>query len=186
MRTLVIIDAQNEFGPDGQRDSPHFASALETIRQRVAQARQGQLPIAWVRHHNTPADNAGQTPAFVPGAWGAKYAPGLGPQAGSDREEEFLKDTYGAFTGSSIGAWLNEIGSDEILLVGFFAHMCVSTTAREALMRGLRVAIDPDGVGSYPWTHPLLGDLSADEGRRTALLHLHHMGAEITPFADAR
>ncbi len=47
-------------------------------------------------------------------------------------------------------------------------------------MRGLRVSIDPDGTGGFPLRHELLGELSADEVRRTALLHLNHMGVAIT------
>lgn len=185
MRTLVVIDAQNEFSAEGQRATPHAHKSLAAIARRVADARREGTPIAWVRHHNTPADNAGQTPAFVPGAWGADYLPGLGPQAGAAHEREFIKDVYGAFTGSPLGAWLEEIGSNDILLVGFYTHMCVSTTAREGLMRGLRVAIDPDGTGSTATSHPLLGEASADEMRRIALLQVQHMGAEITPHADA-
>ncbi|MGH2550651.1 MAG: hypothetical protein ACRDHN_14755, partial [Thermomicrobiales bacterium] len=68
------------------------------------------------------------------------------------------------------------------LIAGFYTHMCVSTTSREALMRGLRVSIDPAGTGATALSHPELGELTADEVRRTALLHLHHLGAEITPF----
>lgn len=184
MRTLVVIDAQNEFSADGQRATPHAQEALTAIERRVAEARREGAPIAWVRHHNTPADNAGQTPAFVPGSWGADYMPGLGPQADSAREREFIKDVYGAFTGSPLGAWLEENGSNDILLVGFYTHMCVSTTTREGLMRGLRVAIDPNGTGSVARSHPLLGEASADEMRRIALLQVQHMGAEITPRAE--
>jgi nicotinamidase-related amidase len=90
-----------------------------------------------------------------------------------------VKNVFGAFTGTSIGSWLEKLGSDDVLLVGFFAHMCVSTTAREALMRGLRVSIDPDGTGGFPLRHGLLGELSADEVRRTALLQLNHMGVTM-------
>ena len=86
-----------------------------------------------------------------------------------------------SYGGKSLGQWLDDIGSDDILLVGFFTHMCVSTTTREALMRGLKVSIDPDGTGAVALWHPLLGELSADEVRRSALLHLSHMGARITP-----
>jgi hypothetical protein len=57
--------------------------------------------------------------------------------------------------------------------------MCVSATAREALMRGLSVSVDPDGTGGFPIRHALLGELSADEVRRTALLQLSHMGVRI-------
>ncbi|HEX8035698.1 MAG TPA: isochorismatase family cysteine hydrolase [Ktedonobacterales bacterium] len=182
MQTLVVVDAQNEFSAGGQRAVPDHGMALEAILQRVEEARREERPIAWVRHYNTPEENAGRaSPAFVPGTWGAEFSPGLGPLADRAEEREFVKTVYGAFTGTDVGSWLESVGSDEVLIVGFYTHMCVSTTAREALMRGLSVSVDPDGTGATAISHELLGSLSAEEVRRSALLQLNHMGVEITP-----
>lgn len=181
MQTLIVVDAQNEFSAQGQRPVPNHAQALEAIRRRVEAARREGRPIAWVRHHNRPDES----PAFVPGAWGAEFSPGLGPLPGRGEEAEFVKDVFGAFTGTSIGPWLEGLGCDDVLIVGFFAHMCVSTTAREALMRGLRVAVDPAGTGGFPIRHELLGEQTATEVHRTALLHLSHLGVAITPREPA-
>jgi nicotinamidase-related amidase len=180
MHTLVVVDAQNEFSPQGLRAASGHAEALAAIALRVEEARREGRPIAWIRHHNRPDE----PPAFRPGTWGAEYSPGLGPAERGDAEREFIKDVYGAFTGTDLEAWLRELGSEEVLLVGFFAHMCVSTTAREGLMRGLKVAVDPAGVASHDLDHDRLGRLTADEVRRSALLHLADMGAQITPQGD--
>lgn len=177
MQTLVVVDAQNEFSPLGQRAVPNHAEALAAIRRRVEDARHEGRPIAWVRHHNRPDEG----PAFVPGTWGAQFSPGLGPLPGRAEEAEFVKDVFGAFTGTSIGQWLEAQGSGDVLIVGFYAHMCVSTTAREALMRGLRVSVDPDATGASAIRHELLGEQSAAEVQRTALLQLSHLGVTITP-----
>jgi nicotinamidase-related amidase len=180
VQTLIVVDAQNEFSPQGQRPVPNHAQALETILRRVEEARREGRPIAWVRHHNLPKE----THAFTPGSWGAEFSPGLGPLPGRGEEAEFVKNVYGAFTGTDIGSWLDARGSREVLIVGFFAHMCVSTTAREALMRGLRVAVDPAGTGGFPIRHELLGEQPAAEVHRTALLQLSHMGAMIAASAS--
>ena len=133
MQTLIVLDAQNEFSPQGNRPVPNHAQALEAILRRVEDARREDRPIAWVRHHNNPSAIAPESrPAFILGTWGAEFSPGLGPLAGRREEAEFVKDVFGAFTGTEIGSWLEKQGSDDVLLVGFFAHMCVSTTAREA------------------------------------------------------
>jgi nicotinamidase-related amidase len=58
--------------------------------------------------------------------------------------------------------------------------MCVSTSAREALVRGFDVAIDPDATGARDLSDEILGQLSADEVRRSALLHLQNMGVTMT------
>ena len=175
MRALVVIDAQKEFSPDGLMPVPGHADAVTAIAHRVDQARGVGEPIAWVRHHNRP----GQSRRFLPGTWGAEFTPGCGPLPGSTDEAEFVKEVFGAFTGSAIGPWLEARRITEVTLVGFLTHMCVSTTAREALMLGLQVAIDPDATASEPLHNPLLGDLSAGEARRAALLHLVDLGVEL-------
>jgi nicotinamidase-related amidase len=182
VQTLIVVDAQNEFSPQGQRPVPNHEQALATIRRRVEEARREGRSIAWVRHHNPP-DGA---TAFVPGSWGAEFSPGLGPLSGREEEAEFVKVVYGAFTGTDIGSWLEARRSEDVLIVGFFAHMCVSTTAREALMRGLHVAVDPDGTGGFPIRHDLLGEQSAAEVQRTALLQLSHMGVTIAASDPVR
>lgn len=110
----------------------------------------------------------------------------MGPLAGRDLEAEFTKQVFDAFTGSAIGVWLDSLGCDDVLILGFYANMCVSTTAREALIRGLRVTIGPAGVGICALQQSALRQLSADGARRTALLHLSHLGVRITPRTGGR
>jgi nicotinamidase-related amidase len=176
MQALIVIDVQNEFSSAGQRPVPGHDAALAAIGHRVAEARKGGQPIAWVRHHNKPKES----PAFLPGSRGAEFSPGFGPAVGADLEKEFLKDVYGAFTGTDIGAWLSDAGAHEVLIVGFYTHGCVSTTSREAIMAGLEVFLDPKATGACAMEHPVLGKLTADEVRRSALLQLVNMGAYLT------
>ena len=182
MHALIVIDAQNEFSADGRRPVPNHSAALEVIKQRAEEARRERRPIAWVRHHNRPDESE----AFIPNTWGTEYSPGLGPIAGRPDEAEFVKNVYGAFTGSKIGAWLQELSVDAVTIVGFYTHGCVSTTSREAIMLNLDVSIDPNGTGSCDMEHELLGQLTADESRRAALLQLENMGAHITPITNER
>jgi nicotinamidase-related amidase len=180
MRALIVVDAQNEFSAEGLRAVPNHAQALECIHARVAEARQSGRPIAWVRHYNRPNESR----AFVPGTWGAEFSSGLGPQPGRRSERLFEKDVFGAFTGTDLEAWLREMGASRLLLVGFYTHMCVSTSAREALVRGFDVAVDPEGTGARELDHELLGRQSADEVRRSALLQLSNMGVTIESLRE--
>jgi nicotinamidase-related amidase len=175
MQALIVIDAQNEFSPNGKRPVPNHAGIIEVIRKHVEQARSAGHPIAWIRHFNKPTES----PAFVPGTWGGEFVEGFGPRADSAREIEFHKNVYGAFTGTAIGSWLEKMKTGEILITGFYTHGCVSTTAREAIMAELTVVIDPAATGACDMEHELLGRLSAEEVRRTALLQLANMGATI-------
>lgn len=182
MQALIVVDAQNEFSPKGLRPVPNHADALVAIRRRVAAARAAGAPIAWVRHHNRPHESR----AFVPGSWGAELSPELDPNFDSDLERMFEKDIFGAFTGTELEAWLRARGATQVAVVGFFTHMCLSTTVREALVRDFEVLVDPDATGAHAIQHPLLGALTADEVRRSALLQLADMGATIAPMGDTR
>ena len=175
MQALVVVDAQNEFSANGLRAVANHAEAMEHIRHRVREAREHGRPIAWIRHYNKPNESR----AFVPGTWGAEFSSGLGPHPSLRSEKLFEKDVYGAFTGTGLEEWLRDIGAGSLLLVGFYTHMCLSTSAREALVRGFEVAVDPDGTGACDLDYELLGHQSADEVRRSALLHLSNMGVTI-------
>jgi nicotinamidase-related amidase len=172
---LVVVDAQNEFSADGNRPVPNHSAALAAIQRQVDRARQEKRPIAWVRHYNKPHE----APAFTRGTWGAKFSSGLGPQTGFGVEALFEKEVYGAFTGTTIEEWLRFIGVQSVLIVGFYAHMCLSTCAREALSRGFQVLLDPEATGSCDLESEILGRQTADEVCRSALLHLTNMGAIV-------
>ena len=182
---LVVVDAQNEFSAGGKRPVPNHSAALAAIQRQVDRARQEGRPIAWVRHYNKPYE----TPAFVRGTWGARFSPGLGPQTGFGIEALFEKEVFGAFTGTTIEKWLRFNRVESVLIVGFYAHMCLSTCAREALSRGFQVLLDPEATGSCDLDSELLGKQTAEEVRRSALLHLTHMGAifdgiSVTHYVD--
>ena len=172
---LMVVDAQNEFSASGKRAVPNHSAALAAIQQQVDRARQEKRPIAWVRHYNKP----NESPAFVPGTWGAEFSSSLGPKPGFGPEAVFEKEVFGVFTGTTIHQWLRDIHVQSILIVGFYAHMCVSTSAREALSRGYHVLLDPEATGACDIEHELLGRQTADEVRRSAFMHLTNMGAVV-------
>jgi len=175
MQALLVVDAQNEFSAQGLRPVPNHDSALREILGHVAHARVGRRPIAFIQHHNKPEESR----AFVPGTWGAELSAGVGPELGNGPERLFQKDVFGAFTTTALEAWLRELGVTEVLITGFYAHMCVSTSVREALVRGFDVVIDPRATGARDLEDPQLGAQSADEVRRSALLQLVNMGATL-------
>lgn len=174
---LIVVDAQNEFSANGLRSVPNHAGALDIIKEHVTVARAHRRPIAWVQHHNRPNESR----AFVPGSWGAELSEGLGPQDGFGPEALFRKDVYGAFTDTGLEGWLREAGVQSVLVVGFYAHMCLSTCVREALIRGFHVVVDPNATGARDLDDEALGRQTADEVKRSALLHLKNMGVTVAP-----
>lgn len=175
MKALLVVDVQNEFSAKGLRAVPNHATAIGAITRWVGRARAEGWPIAWIQHHNRPHESK----AFVPGTWGAELSPELDPRLDSGAERLFQKDVFGAFTGTGLEAWLRGRHVGDVVVVGFFAHMCVSTTVREALIRGFEVALDPEATGARDLEHPSLGRQTADEVRRSAMLQLTNMGATV-------
>ncbi|HEU4564891.1 MAG TPA: isochorismatase family cysteine hydrolase [Gemmatimonadaceae bacterium] len=184
MDALVIVDAQNEFSRRGLRAVPNHASALSAIIRWLDHARAAGWPIAFIQHHNRPHESR----AFVPGSWGAELSPGVHPQADRADERLFQKDVYGAFTTTALAEWLRQRGAQRVVVVGFYAHMCLSTSVREALVRDFEVSVDPAATGARDLQHETLGHQSADEVVRSALLQLIDMGATVvtTPSATGR
>jgi nicotinamidase-related amidase len=175
MWSLLVVDAQNEFSKMGKRPVENCDQALEEIRKWVAKFREGRLPIAWIKHFNKPHES----PAFVRGSWGSDFLPGLIPNNKNTFERLFEKDVYGAFSSPGLESWLAEHNVANVLIIGFYAHGCVSTSAREALIRGFRVYLDPLATGSCDMKDDTLGTQTADEVRRFSLLHLVSMGASL-------
>jgi nicotinamidase-related amidase len=176
LKALLAVDVQNEFSAGGLRPVTDHSAVLARIAAITSEFRAARLPIAWIRHFNRPNESR----AFVPGTWGSELSPGMGPQVGFGEEIIFEKDVFGAFSGTELEAWLRRLGVTEVVIVGFYSHMCVSTTSREALVRGFDVEVILDATGATGIEHPELGTQSAEEVRRTALLQLSHMGTKIT------
>ena len=176
MKALLVVDAQNEFAPEGQRTVDRHDIAVARILDWVREFRSEALPIAWVLHHNKPHESK----AFVPGTWGAKLSAGMGPQDGNGREQIFTKDVFGSFATPGLEEWLRRADVNELLITGFYTHMCVSTTTRQALMLGFDVSLDPEATEACALQHAVLGSQTAEEVRRYALMHLADMGAHIT------
>ncbi|KAK1635116.1 Isochorismatase-like protein [Colletotrichum phormii] len=125
---LVIINAQNEYATgklavsDIKASRAKIASLLE--KYRVAKA-----PIIHVVHE-VPAG----APIFTPGTELAEELSELKPLEGeSVVTKHFLP---GSFT-----------GRNKVVLTGYMAHVCISTTARQASEKGWDVIVVEDAVG---------------------------------------
>lgn len=62
-------------------------------------------------------------------------------------EKVIGKQQPGSFTGTDLDEYLKSTGRKKIVLTGYMAHVCVSTTARQAAEKGYDVVIAEDAVG---------------------------------------
>lgn len=142
---LIIIDAQNEYasGALAVRDVERSRAAIASLLQRYRSAANGH--IAHVVH--VVPDG---TPVFTPGTALAEEFAELAPRSTAEsggREVVISKKFPGAFAETGLGDFVKSTGKTKVVLVGYMAHVCVSTTAREADQRGLQVVVVEDAVG---------------------------------------
>jgi hypothetical protein len=89
-------------------------------------------------------------PIFTPGTDLAKEFAELEPKEG---EKVIGKEQPGAFTGTDLEECIRGTGRSKVVLTGYMAHVCVSTTARQADEKGFEGAGEGfvGGVGGCVW-----------------------------------
>ena len=86
------------------------------------------------------------TPVFTPGTKLAEEFDELTPKKG---EKVIAKNYPGSFASTDLDEYLKSQGDKgkKIVLTGYMAHVCVSTTARQAAQRGYEVVLAGDAIG---------------------------------------
>lgn len=140
--SLIIIDAQNEYASGALKveNVAHSRQVIADILARYRRAGNGQNIIHVV--HKVPNG----APVFTPGTALAQEFEELAPAAG---EKVISKQFPSAFAETDLHAYLVHLGAvgKKLVLVGYMAHVCVSTTARAASELGYDVLVVSDAVG---------------------------------------
>lgn len=140
--TLIIIDAQNEYA-SGQLKVEHVAQSRKVIADLLSRYRNGGNGSNIVHVvHEVPAG----APVFTPGTALAQEFEELTPKAG---EKVVTKNFPSSFARTDLHQYLDSLGDQgkKIVLVGYMAHVCISTTARAGNELGYDVVVVKDAVG---------------------------------------
>ncbi|QPC76241.1 hypothetical protein HYE68_006993 [Fusarium pseudograminearum] len=135
---LIIIDAQNEYA-EGKLKVTNVAESRKVIAALLEKYRAANGSIVHVVHA-TPEG----APVFTPGTKLAQEFDELKPK---DGEAIIQKNYPGSFAKTDLQDVLDKTGKKKVVLTGYMAHVCVSTTARQAAERGFDVLIPEDAVG---------------------------------------
>lgn len=169
-QALVVIDVQNEY-VTGRLPIVHPAveASLERIGAAIDAAVQADERIILVRH--TESDSVG-------GPFAAGTAEWQLHQSVADRPHDVVIDKRlpGSFTGTQLESWLRGRDVEKLVIVGYMTHMCVDTTARQAMHLGFDLTVLDDATG----TIDLSDDLPA------ALVHQVELGVLGDGFAKIR
>ncbi|KAJ5962914.1 hypothetical protein N7501_007855 [Penicillium viridicatum] len=139
--TLIIIDAQNEYAT-GALKTENVTETRKSIAKLLERYRQaGSKNIVHVVHEVPEG-----APVFTPNTPLAQEFEELTPKAG---EKVVTKNFPSSFAKTDLHAYLQGLGDigKKVVLVGYMAHVCVSTTARAAAELGYNVLVVKDAVG---------------------------------------
>jgi nicotinamidase-related amidase len=186
---LVIIDAQNEYS-SGALKVTNAAASGKVIANLLEKYRSANGKIIHVLH-KTP-DGA---PIFTPGTeladefkdlkakvrflWYYRFDVELISM--QDGESTIWKQYPGSFEQTPLHETLESWGIKKVVLTGYMAHVCVSTTAREAFQKGYEVILVEDGIGDRD-----IPGVKGDEITRVALAELADVFGTVVQSSEIK
>jgi len=124
---------------DGHLKTENVASTRKAIAALLEKYRAAGAPLVHIVHQ-TPAG----APVFTPDTDLAKEFSELTPKHG---EKVIGKQHPGSFTGTDLDDYIKSTSKSQLVLTGYMAHVCVSTTARQADERGYDVILAEGAIG---------------------------------------
>lgn len=177
---LIVIDIQNEYyagdGFRGKMVIPDGRAVLANSKQLVDFAHKNHMPVYFVRHVGAKSG-----PLFAEGTVYAEFHQELQPTA---QDTVIEKATPSAFVGTDLDARLKQQGVTTLLVVGLMTHMCVSSTARDAVPLGYSVLIAGDATATRDLDDGAGGVVDHRVLQRAALAGVADVFAEIHSTRD--
>ncbi len=166
--TVVVIDAQEEYGATGGLPLVGIDAAVENIARLLTEARRVGAPIVHVAHQGRPGG------LFDPGDGG----PILDPLRPRGDEPVVDKTLPTSFAGTDLLDRLGGTAKRPLGFAGFMTHMCVSSTARAALDLGFETTVVADATATRDLPSASGGPIVA-----AALVHEAALAALADRFA---
>jgi nicotinamidase/pyrazinamidase len=184
VRTLIIVDVQNDFCEGGSLAVEGGAAVARDVNSLLASPDHGYAHVVATNdYHIDPGSHFSDHPDYwqswpvhcVAGSPGAAFHPALDP---TRFEAVFRKGAHAAAysgfegvdeKGTPLGDWLREHDVDQVDVVGIATDYCVRATALDAVAAGLRTCV-------------LLGLTAGVDPRTTdeAIAAMHAAGVEVT------
>lgn len=153
---LLIHDMQNHFlKPFPQASAPlaDLMSNLVALREACSEA---DIPILFT---GQPGQQTPDQRGLLADFWG----PGIGakpadaaittPLTPRPHEHVIIKRRYSAFHGTGLAEVLTELGRDQLIICGIYAHIGVQATATDAFMHDIQPFVPADAVADFDRHH---------------------------------
>ncbi|WPH03251.1 Hypothetical protein R9X50_00612800 [Acrodontium crateriforme] len=167
--TLVIIDAQNEYA-EGKLQVSNAPESRKAIASLLQKYRDANGKVVHVKH--VVPDGA---PVFTPNTKLAEEFEELTPKTG---EKVIEKIHPSSFADTKLHEHLQAGGDKKIVLTGYMAHVCVSTTARDAARLGYDTLIAQDAVGDR--------DIPGASGADVTKMVMHELGDAFATIVQSK
>ncbi len=167
---LIIIDAQNTYC-EGIMQLEGMDAALKDCRLMLDRFRNAGRPVFHIQHDAGPG-----SPYDVQSHIG-KIVDAVAPAEG---EPVITKNYPNSFVGTALDASLKKAGIQNLILVGFMSHMCVSSTARGAFSLGYRPTVVASATATRALPLKATGEvISAAQVHSAALAALSDLPAAV-------
>ena len=127
---------------DGLLKTANIDETRGAIKRLVDLYRTRSAPIVHVLHQ-TPAG----APIFTAGTALYEEFAEIQPPKDAASEKVAVKNFPGSFTGTDLESHLAKLNRKKVVLIGYMAHVCVSTTARQAAEKGYEVVLVREAIG---------------------------------------
>jgi nicotinamidase-related amidase len=168
---LVIIDAQDEY-IHGSLPAQDYKEVNVAISSLLDKYRKQNGHVVHVLH-NTGSDEAA---IFKPNGKLTKEMDGV---EAIDGEPIVWKKHAGSFSETDLAQVVRKTGLKKLLLTGYMAHGCVSSTAREATTLGYETLVVEDGVGQRD-----MKDVPAAQVKKVALTEIDDMFGTVVKSSE--
>ncbi|GJN94463.1 hypothetical protein Rhopal_007543-T1 [Rhodotorula paludigena] len=144
---LLVIDVQGAYAPGAPVEITDVTQHNEVIKGLVQKYRQVDGEVIWILHHELEED---------PVSYNAKDASGdffddLRPNAG---EKVIIKHMPSSFHETDLQEYLESKGIKQIVLTGYMAQVCITSTTVYGFHLGFDVVIVRDAIGSHECLTP--------------------------------
>lgn len=172
--TLVLVDYQNTY-TYGVMELTGWKPALEAASALLARARAAGTKIIHVMHDGgvgSPYDitkDIGQIHASV---------------APITDEAVVVKHAPNSFVGTNLGELVDAAGRQQLIIIGFMTHMCVTFTAEGAFLRGNQPTVVADACATRPLRSAVAG-VEAEQLHHCALATIADLYGVVVPSGAA-
>ncbi|MFE3651422.1 MULTISPECIES: cysteine hydrolase family protein [unclassified Streptomyces] len=170
--TLILVDYQNTY-TRGVMELTGWRPALDAAAALLADAREAGAKVIHVIH------DSGEGSAYDIRAEIGQIHPSVAPV---DGEHVVVKGAPDSFVGTDLGERVDAAGNQDVIVVGFMTHMCVTFTAQGAFLRGNRPTVVADACATRP-LRTAVAEQPADQIHHGALATIADLYGVVVPTA---